>query len=334
MRSSPLVLLCLLAPAMPAHGCTTNKRAHPQDELLLGAYTAPREALERAIIPRFRDTWWRETGRELMVRASYLGSGAQARAVTDGFPADVVMLALEPDVDKIVKRGLIAPDWRERTGNRGIVARTLVVIAVRKGNPKRIADFADLARPGLEVLTPNPRTSGGAMWNLLAMYGSAPAGEAGALLRAVSRNVVVMDKGARESLVNFERGIGDAAITYEQEVHVALMGGRRYDYVVPPVTMAIEIPAAVVDQNVDARGTRAVAERFVAFLRSEEAQFLIRDFGFRPAEGDLHVPDPRFQPPQRVLYINDMGGWTEAVPRFFGPKGIITRLLEEGHASR
>jgi sulfate/thiosulfate-binding protein len=314
-------------------GCRAAKAEDTGDTLIVGAYSAPREAFEEAVIPAFRAAWRRQTGRDIVVRASYLGSGAQARAITQGFEADVAVLALDSDLDKLVKASLVAPDWRARGGgSSGLMARSLVVIAVRAGNPRGIADWADLGRPGIEVLTPNPRTSGGAMWNLLAVYGAA-SGDLKAKSAAVARvvdNVIVMDKAARESLVSFERGIGDAAITYEQEVHVARRAGRRYDYVVPPVTAVIDVPMATVDRYADAHGRRAAAEAFVAFLRSPEGQALLRDFGFRPATGPLDLPgDGRFLAAGHPFTAADFGGWKKIAPELFAPvTGAITRVLE------
>lgn len=316
----PLRLLAAAASIAAAPGCGGAGVPEGADVLVVGAYTAPREAFQHAVIPAFQKAWKARTGRDVVVRASYLGSGAQARAVIDGFPADVVVLALEGDVDKIAAAGLVEPDWREDTGNGGIVARTLVVIAVRRGNPLGIRDWQDLARPRVEVLTPNPRTSGGAMWNLLAIYG--PDGDLD-LVRRIFANVIVMDKGARESLVNFEKGIGDAAITYEQEIVVAHLAGRDEEQVTPPSTIAIDIPAAVVDRHVDARGTRAVAEAFVQFLRSPEGQAALASYGFRPATGPLEVPGTR------VFAVADLGGWPRIRKELSGPGGAITRVIEE-----
>lgn len=304
--------------------------------LLIAAYTAPREALEEALIPAFKEQWRARTGAELDIRVSYLGSGAQAKSVVSGFPADVVLLALEADVDRVKVAGLLHPDWRQRTGHGGFVARTLVAIAVRTGNPRGIHEWEDLARPGIEVLTPNPRTSGGAMWNVLAVYGGAKKPEdADELVRGVFHNVLVMDSGARESVVKFERGIGDAAITYETEVHAARRAGRKYDYVIPSSTMLVEIPAAVVDRNVDTRGTRASAEAFVSFLATPQAQALWADFGYRSLTSDLSMPgDPRFPPVKSVFRIDRFGGWGAVIPKYFGKDGHLMRLIEEGQTTR
>lgn len=323
-----IVLIPLLCVPLFLGGCPEAEDS-PEDELLVAAYTAPREALDQALFPAFRALWKARTGRDLRIRASYLGSGAQSRAVAQGFPADVVILAIEPDVERIVKRGLVSPDWRKDTGHGGIVAQTLVVIAVRPNNPLGIRDFADLSRPGIEVLAPNPMTSGGAVWNVLAVYAAAPRGQEIAFLRRILDRVIVMDKGARESIVNFEKGLGDAAITYEQEVHVARLAGRHYDYVIPPVTMRVDIPAAVVDAHVDRKGTRLVAESFLEFLSSDEAQGLLSRYGFRPLTRPLENAGPGFPPPGRILTIHDFGGWERASSLLYGDAGVLQQVI--GH---
>jgi sulfate/thiosulfate-binding protein len=334
----------VLLSAIACVACSAAKAEDSGDTLIVGAYSAPREAFEEAVIPAFRAAWRQKTGRDIVVRASYLGSGAQARAIATGFEADLAVLALDSDVDKLVKAGLVAKDWRQRTGgdqsdgSGGLMARSLVVVAVRSGNPKGIADWADLGRPGIEVLTPNPRTSGGAMWNLLAIYGAA-AGGVTAKAAAVGRvldNVIVMDKAARESLVSFERGIGDAAITYEQEVHVAHLAGRSYDYVVPPTTVVIDVPMTLVDRYVDAHGRRAAAAAFVAFLRGPDGQALLRDFGFRPASGPIDLPgDARFPAAGHPFTVAALGGWKHVGPELFAPgTGVLTRVLDATREDR
>jgi len=221
----PLVLITALT------GCARKKEAAPQpvaDTLVLAAYTVPKEAYTGEIIPAFREHWRRKTGREVDVQQSYEASGAQARAVAGGFEADVVALSLEGDVDKITDAGLITHDWRARPWG-GFITRSLVVIATRPGNPKNIRDWSDLTRSDVEVLYPNPKTSGGAMWGVNAIYGAGlklSEAETGTpdpvvardLLKRIQARVKVMDKSGRESVTTFERGIGDALVTYENEV--------------------------------------------------------------------------------------------------------------------
>ena len=249
--------------------------------LILGAYTTPREAYGKALIPAFQKYWKDKTGQDVEFQESYQASGAQSRAIIGGFEADIAALSLEGDIDKIAEAGLITHDWKSKP-NRGMVSNSIVVIAVRSGNPKAIKDWQDIARPGLNVLTPDPKTSGGAQWNINAIYGAALRGFAGVakedkaaaqeFLNSVLRNVSIMDKGARESITTFEKGVGDVAITYENEVLVARQSGQKYDYVIPHSTILIENPVALIDKNVDKHGVREVAEAFMSFLWSQDGQ--------------------------------------------------------------
>jgi len=238
-------------------GCGGDS-AESKDTLthVLAADTTTREAYGKAIIPSFQKHWKEKTGQQVEFRESYQGSGAQSRAVIGGFEADIVALSLAADVEKIAEAGLIKQAWAEKPHN-GMVSTSIVVMAVRPGNPKNVREWSDLTRSGLNILTPDPRTSGGAMWNICAMYGAAMRGfagveknrpeAAGQLLSSVFKNVSVMDKGARESITNFEKGIGDIALTYENEVLVGQKVGQKYEYVIPRSTILIENPAAIVD---------------------------------------------------------------------------------------
>lgn len=301
-------------------------------KLTLGAYTTPREAY-RELIPLFQAQWKEETGQNVEFEESYLGSGAQSRAVVEGFEADVVALSLEADVNRIQDAGLITHDWKAGA-TKGMVSTSIVVFAVRPGNPKGIQDWADLGKPGLEILTPNPKTSGGAMWNVLALYGAAQRGyiegvaandpnAAADFLLSVLNNVTVMDKGARESITNFEKGVGDLAITYENEVLVGQQSGQTYEMIIPRSTILIENPAAVVDVYVDKHGTRAVAEAFVAFLMTREAQEIYAKHGLRSVDPAVAQATADSYPPIEDLFsIEEFGGWAKATPNFFGEQGI------------
>jgi sulfate transport system substrate-binding protein len=313
-----------------------NKKSE-QVTLTLGGYTAPREVYGKAIIPAFQKYWKDKTGQTVMFQESYLGSGAQARAIVAGFEADSAALSQEGDVDKIAEAGLITHDWR-RTPNKGFVSSSIVVLAVRKGNPKGIKDWADLAKPGVNVLTPNPKTSGGAMWNVNALYGSAlrgavngvPKGDPAAaqkFLQDVFKNVSVMDKGARESITTFERGIGDVAITYENEVLVGRQAGQTYDYVIPRSTILIENPVAVVDRWVDKHKTREVAEAFVEFLRSKETQRAFARYGLRPVDAEVGKEAAKVFPVVEDLWtIAYLGGWNKVLKEIYGPQGVFTQV--------
>lgn len=304
--------------------------------LTLGAYTTPREAYGNAIIPAFRRYWKEKTGEEVAVHESYLGSGAQARAIVGGFEADVAALSLESDVEKIAKAGLITTDWKSGPGG-GMVTRSLVVIAVRSGNPKAIRDWSDLKRPDVEVLTPNASTSGGAMWNIAAIYGAALRGGTPAakgspeaaerFLRDILKRVSIMDLGARESMLTFEKGAGDAAITYENEVLVGRKAGKPLDYIVPRSTILIENPVAVVDVYAKAHKNEDLANAFVEFLYTPEVQRAFGVHGLRPVnETVAREIEPGLPKPTDLFTIRDLGGWPKVTEILFSAGGVYDRI--------
>lgn len=321
---------CGQSPATPLGGATQGG----QVKLTLGAYTTPREAYKE-LIPIFQKQWKEKTGQDVIFEESYLGSGAQSRAIVEGFEADIAALSLEADITRIQEAGLITHNWKSGA-YKGMVSTSIVSFAVREGNPKGIHDWADLGKPGIEILTPNPKTSGGAMWNILALYGAAkrgfvegvPAGDdeaAKAFLLSVLNNVSVMDKGARESITNFEKGVGDVAITYENEVLVGQMNGEKYELVIPRSTILIENPVAVVDVYAEKHGVRQAAEAFVAFLLTREAQQIFAKYGLRPVDPQTASEVAAKYPPVEDLFtIEYFGGWKEASPTFFGENGIYT----------
>jgi len=308
-------------------------------KLILGAYTTPREAYQE-LIPIFQKQWKDKTGQDVVFEESYLGSGAQSRAIVEGFEADVAALSLEADINRIEKANLITHDWKDGP-TKGMVSDSVVSFAVRPGNPKNIKDWADLAQPGLEILTPNPKTSGGAMWNILALYGAAKRGfidgvpkdddaAAQEFLLKVLNNVTVMDKGARESITNFEKGVGDVAITYENEVLVGQKSGQNYDLVIPSSSILIENPVAVVDSYVDKHGTREVAEAFVAFLFTREAQEVLAKYGLRSVDPEvLKATASQYPELKDQFTIDYFGGWDKATPDFFGDNGIFPKVVSQ-----
>ncbi len=328
------------AGASDANASTTNAAANggPQT-IILGAYSTPREAYGK-LIPMFKDQWKKQTGQDVTFQELYQGSGAQARAIAQGFEADVAALSLEADINTIAKAGLITHDWK--TGQyKGMVSDSLVAFAVRKGNPKGIKDWADLAKPGVQILTPNPKTSGGAQWNILALYGAAKRGyvdgvpkdddaAATKFLVSVLKNVTALDKDARSSITNFEQGIGDVAITYENEVLVGKQSGQDYELVLPRSTILIENPVALVDASVQKHGNRALVEAFINFLFSKEAQTVFAQYGLRSVNAEVaqataaqypNVPDQ--------FTIDFFGGWKEATPAYFGDDGIFTKAIAQ-----
>ena len=331
-----LIIFCLLLA-----GCSDQNGVEEGDEvkLILGAYTTPREAYGE-IIPLFQQFWLEETGQRVVFEESYLGSGAQSRAVVDGFEADIVALSLEADVNRIQEAGLITHDWKAGE-YRGIITTSIVSFAVREGNPLEIQDWIDLAQPGLEILTPNPNTSGGAMWNILGLYGAALRGQiegipgddpqaAADFLKDVLANVSVMDKAARDSILNFEKGIGDLAITYENEILVGQGTGQTYERIIPSSTILIENPIAIVDTSVDKHSTRAAAEAFVAFLYSKQAQEIYAQHGLRVVNQDVAVDYEGQYPPVEDLFTVDyFGGWDQIMSGIFGEEGVYTQAVLE-----
>jgi len=315
----------------------------PQQRLVLGAYTAPREAF-REINERFEAEWERKTGQSLQIQESYLSSGAQSRAVVDGFEADVVALSLDSDLDRLVQAGLIRHPWREGP-HGGYLTESLVAFAVRPGNPKGIRDWSDLLRPGLKVLTPNPKTSGGAQWNVLAAYGavlrgkvagfsSDPQGAQEFLTRLLSQ-VVAMGKGARESILTFERGLGDAALSYENEIQQGQATGQKYERIIPTSTIRIQNPVALVDRNVDRHGNREVAEAYMSYLWSPEAQTIFAKHGFRSVLPQIMAEfSDRFPQVTDLFTIDFFGGWAKVHEAFFGEKGIFVEASEAAQNRR
>jgi sulfate transport system substrate-binding protein len=249
-------------------------------------------------------------------------------------------LSLEADVERIVSAGLITHDWKS-VGANGMVSTSVVAFAVRPGNPKQINDWADLARDDVEVLTPNPKTSGGAMWNMMALYGAAFRGEvegvpandeaaAREFMKQVLANVSVMDKGARESITNFENGVGDVAITYENEVLVAQQAGKEMELVIPQSTILIENPVALIDTYVDQHGNREAVEAFIEFLFTPEAQAIFAEYGLRSVDENVAQETASQYPPVADLFtIADFGGWQAVTPSFFGDNGIYTTVIAE-----
>lgn len=339
-----LVAASLLAACGPAQGSEAqssgaSKPSANQIKLILGAYTTPREAYQE-LIPIFQKQWRDRTGQEIIFEESYLGSGAQSRAIVEGFEADIAALSLEADITRIQKAGLINHDWKDNL-YKGMVSTSIVSFAVRPGNPKGIRDWADLAQPELEILTPNPKTSGGAMWNILALYGAAKRGyvegvtkdddiSAQKFLLSVLKNVTVMDKGARESITNFEKGVGDLAITYENEVLVGQQSGQAYELVIPRSTILIENPVAVIDAYADEHGTREAAEAFVEFLLTREAQEIFAKYGLRSVDPDVaKATASRNSALEDLFTIEYFGGWDQATPDFFGENGIYAQTVSK-----
>ena len=296
------------------------------ERLTLAAYSTPQEAYKEEIIPAFQKT---PQGKGLTFDQSYGASGEQSRAVEAGLPADVIALSLEPDVTKLEEPGLVDPSWKNDK-YKGFVTNSVVVFAVRPGNPKKIKTWDDLTKPGVEVITPNPFTSGGAKWNLMAAYGAQieqgkSEQEATEYLRRLFENVPVQDKSARESLQTFTAGKGDVLLAYENEAITAKDKGEKVEYVVPQETILIENPIAVSKES----QAPDKAKAFLDYTRSEDAQKIFAERGYRPVVESANDPE-RFPEPPGLFKIDKFGGWSAVNDKFFDPdKGIVAAIERE-----
>jgi sulfate transport system substrate-binding protein len=291
--------------------------------LSLVAYSTPREAYEE-IIPAFEDT---QAGAGIDFDQSYASSGEQSRAVEAGLAADVVAFSLEPDITRLVDADMVGPDWNKNR-YEGMVTDSVVVLVVREGNPENIQTWDDLLREGIEVITPNPFTSGGARWNVMAAYGAQSdvgrnqaAGTA--YLDSLFHHVPVQDESARKALQTFTSGKGDAMLAYENEAIFAQQKGQPLDYVVPPATILIENPVAVTANS----RHPAAAKAFLHFLRTEQAQQIFVQNGYRPVVKGVPGAD-RFPMPSQLFTIQDLGGWPVVTKKFFDPQGSILADVE------
>ena len=294
------------------------------DKLTLVAYSTPREAYE-ALIPEFQKT---NAGKGVSFSQSYGASGDQSRAVQNGLATDVVTFSLEPDMTKLVDAGLVAKDWNADE-HKGMITNSVVVFVTRKGNPnKNIRTWDDLIKPGVEVIEPNPFTSGGAKWNIMSAYGAqlqagkTPEQAAGYLLE-LFRHVPVQDKSAREALQTFIGGKGDVMLAYENEAINAQQKKQPVDYVVPDNTILIENPIAVAAKAKNP----AKASAFVEFLRSEQAQKLYAERGYRPVD-EAAAAGADFLRPKGLFTIKDLGGWSDVNKRFFDKEAGIVADIE------
>jgi sulfate/thiosulfate transport system substrate-binding protein len=290
--------------------------------LTLVAYSTPQEAYE-AIVPAFQET---PAGKGVTFDQSYGASGEQSRAVEGGLPADLVAFSLAPDVDRLVDAGLVDGNWADDR-YQGFVTNSVVVLAVRKGNPKHIETWDDLIEPGVEVITPNPYTSGGAKWNIMAAYGAQielgrSEDAAKDYLSKLFDHVPVLDKSAREALQTFSAGKGDVLISYENEAITAQQKGEDIEYVIPDETILIQNPAAVTTDAPQAAGD------FLEFLRSEEAQRIYAEKGYRTVRDDL-VDKKKYPIPPKLFKIDKLGGWSKVNDEFFDPEGgVITDIFQ------
>jgi sulfate transport system substrate-binding protein len=323
LLAAAIPLLCAVPAITGCGGTSTSASGGGSGSLSLVAYSTPQEAYEE-IIPAFQRS---QGGSGVSFKQSYGASGDQARAVEAGLDADVVALSLAPDVDKLVEAGKVAQDWN-RDEYDGFVTNSVVVLATRKGNPKDIRDWDDLLRDGVEVIQPNPFTSGGAKWNIMAAYGAQrEAGRSDAqakdYLHRLIGHVPVQDKSAREALQTFVGGKGDVLLAYENEAITAQQKGEEVDYVIPESgTILIQNPIAVT------AGAPDLASQFVDFARGEQAQRIFAEKGYRSVNEDL-VDKSRYPDPSNLFTIDDLGGWPEVNRVFFDPEDSVMASINK-----
>lgn len=314
-----------------------------QTTLLNVSYDPTRE-LYKDFNEAFAKHWKAETGEDVTIQQSHGGSGKQARAVIDGLEADVVTLALESDINAIVeKTGKIAKDWRTRLPNNSSPYTSTIVFLVRKGNPKGIQNWGDLVKGDIQIVTPNPKTSGGARWNYLAAWAWANEEFGGdqdkikAYIAELFKRAPVLDTGARGSLTTFaQRQIGDVLLAWENEAYLAgaEFGADAFDIVAPPISILAEPPVTVVDGNVDAKGTRKQAEAYLNYLYSEEGQNIAAKHYYRPSKRDVVKPELLQQLPDiKLVTIDDpiFGGWAKTQPEHFGDGGVFDQIYKPGN---
>ena len=305
---------------------------------LLNVSYDPTRELYQDFNKSFAAHWKAKAGEDLKLKQSHGGSGKQARAVIDGLAADVVTLALAYDIDEIAQRGLIAKDWQKRLPNNSAPYTSTIVFLVRKGNPKGIKDWGDLTKPGVSVVTPNPKTSGGARWNHLAAWGYAlkqPGGNektAQEFLGKLYKNVPVLDSGARGATTTFvERGIGDVLLAWENEALLAIkeLGPDKVEIVVPSISILAEPPVAVVDKVVDRRGTRKAAEAYLNYLYTDEGQELAAKHYYRPTADKIARKYASQFPKVKLLTVDEVaGGWTKAQKAHFADGGVFDQIYQ------
>ena len=325
----------LAAPAILRGGAA----AAPAPLTLLNVSYDPTRELYKAVNAAFISFWKGHTGQDLVINQSHGGSGAQARSVIDGLQADVVTLALAYDIDSIADRGLIAPNWQSRLPDNSTPYTSTIVFLVKKGNPLGLRDWSDLIKPGVQVITANPKTSGGARWNLLAAYtwalrqpGGAPA-SARDYIANLYKHVPVLDSGSRGATTTFaERGIGDVLLAWENEAYLSQAEfPGKFDIVTPSISILAEPPVSVVDKVVDKRGTRTVAEAYLKFLYSPLAQDIIAQNHYRARNGQVIAKyQANFAKIPLASIDRDFGGWRKAQGAFFADGGLFDQIYKPG----
>ena len=313
-----------------------------EDVTLLNVSYDPTRELYADVNKTFSEQYKAKTGTTVTIDASHGGSGKQARSVIDGLQADVVTLALASDIDAIVEKAKLLPkDWQKRLPENSTPYTSTIVFLVRKGNPKGITDWGDLVKPGISVITPNPKTSGGARWNYLAGWAWAKKANGGDEAKAqqyvqdLFKNVPVLDSGARGSTTTFvQRGIGDVLLAWENEAFLAVkeLGAGKVEIVTPSLSILAEPPVAIVDKVVDRKGTRAVAQAYLDFLYTPEGQELVAKHYYRPRNAEVAAKYKDTFKPLELVTIEDFGGWTKAQSFHFGDGGVFDQIVKANAA--
>ncbi|WP_139381638.1 sulfate ABC transporter substrate-binding protein [Pseudoxanthomonas indica] len=323
-----------------AFGLTVAAAAGAKDVKLLNVSYDPTREFYREFNAAFAADWQKQKGQKVEIETSHGGSGKQARAVIDGLEADVVTLALAYDVDSIAQRARLFPaNWQQRLPENSAPYTSTIVFLVRKGNPKKVKDWVDLVKPGISVITPNPKTSGGARWNYLAAwaYGlkifKGDEAKTRNFVKALFRNVPVLDTGARGSTTTFvQRGIGDVLLAWENEAFLSIeeLGPDKFDIVVPSISILAEPPVALVDKNVDKHGTRAVATAYLKFLYSPTGQRLAAKHYYRPRHPEFAAKEDieRFPKVELVTIDKVFGSWAKAQATHFADGGVFDQIQQ------
>lgn len=324
-----------------AFGLTLAVGVAAKDVKLLNVSYDPTRELYRDFNAAFAKDWQQKKGQKVEIETSHGGSGKQARAVIDGLEADVVTLALAYDVDSIAQRAKLFPaNWQKRLPENSAPYTSTIVFLVRKGNPKKVKDWPDLLRPGISVITPNPKTSGGARWNYLAAwaYGlkifNGDETKTRNMVRALFRNVPVLDTGARGSTNTFvQNGIGDVLLAWENEAFLSIeeLGPDKFEIVVPRLSILAEPPVALVDKNVDKHGTREVAQAYLQYLYSPEGQKIAAKHYYRPRHPEFADPADiaRFPKVELVTIDKVFGSWAQAQAKHFAEGGVFDQIQSE-----
>jgi sulfate transport system substrate-binding protein len=315
----------------PSAGTNTQKK---DVEITLVSFAVTKIAHE-AIIPKFVEQWQKEHGQKVTFKQSYGGSGSQTRAVIDGLEADIVHLALALDTQKIEKAGLIQPGWEKEAPNNAIVSKSVAALVTREGNPKGIKTWADLGKDGIKFITADPKTSGVARWNFLALWNAViktggDEAKATDFVTTAYKNVPILTRDAREATdAFFKQGQGDALINYENEIVLAQEKGVKVNYVIPDVNISIDNPVAVVDKNVDKHGNREVVEAFVKYLFTPEAQIEFAKVGFRPVDETVAKTKEfaeKYPAVKTLSTVQDLGGWDAVQKKFFDDGALFDQI--------